>query len=206
MAGLEQGLVPIGQATTPAAQAEEQRLLYVALTRAGTELHCSWAERRTFGDRTVRRGPSPYLEAIATTCAALDPCAETEGSTGFRVADLLEPGRRQLRATRAGGEEPVSGAVLGASSDRPCERPAVTLARAADGEVIEALRSWRSATARASGVPAYVILHDATLAALAATMPANEEELVTVGGLGPVKGMRYGPALLDVLASYRLAG
>ena len=31
IAGLERGLVPIGHATTPAAEAEERRLLYVAL-------------------------------------------------------------------------------------------------------------------------------------------------------------------------------
>ena len=52
--GLERGLVPIAQADTPAARAEERRLLYVAVTRAEHELHCSWAERRTFGGRTLR--------------------------------------------------------------------------------------------------------------------------------------------------------
>ncbi len=46
--GLERGLVPIGQATTPEALEEEARLLYVALT-AGRELHLMWAEQRTFG-------------------------------------------------------------------------------------------------------------------------------------------------------------
>ena len=70
--GLEQGLVPIGHATTPAAEAEERRLLYVALTRAERELHCSWAEHRRFGGRPVpsgsrRRGwpPSPGDPATA---------------------------------------------------------------------------------------------------------------------------------------------
>ncbi|MBV9412595.1 MAG: ATP-dependent helicase, partial [Acidimicrobiia bacterium] len=62
--GLERGLVPIAQADTPAARAEERRLLYVAVTRAEQELHCSWTERRTFGARTLTRYPSAYLPAI----------------------------------------------------------------------------------------------------------------------------------------------
>ena len=64
LAGLEQGLVPISRAQTSAEIAEEQRLLYVAITRAGQELHCHWAAERAFGDRAVARSPSPYLNAI----------------------------------------------------------------------------------------------------------------------------------------------
>ncbi len=64
LAGLEQGLVPISRAQTPAEIAEEQRLLYVAITRAERELHCHWAAERAFGDRIAARSPSPYLNAI----------------------------------------------------------------------------------------------------------------------------------------------
>ncbi len=64
LAGLEQGLVPISRAQTPAEVAEERRLLYVAITRAERELHCHWAAERSFTDRTVARSPSPYLNAI----------------------------------------------------------------------------------------------------------------------------------------------
>lgn len=69
LAGLEQGLVPISRAQTPAEIAEEQRLLYVAVTRAERELHCHWAAERAFGDRKVSRSPSPYLNAILTAAA-----------------------------------------------------------------------------------------------------------------------------------------
>ncbi len=64
LAGMEQGLVPISRAQTPAEVAEEQRLLYVAITRAERELHCHWAAERAFGDRIAARSPSPYLNAI----------------------------------------------------------------------------------------------------------------------------------------------
>ena len=70
LAGLEQGLVPISRARTPAEIAEEQRLLYVAITRAERELHCHWAAERAFGNRTVARGPSPYLNSILSAAGA----------------------------------------------------------------------------------------------------------------------------------------
>ncbi len=62
------------------------------------------------------------------------------------------------------------------------------------------------ATARAAGIPAYVVLHDATLAALASRRPRNTEELLLVPGLGPVKASRYGPTLLSLLSDQAAAG
>ncbi len=62
--GLEDGFVPISHAKNRPMLAEEQRLLYVALSRAREELHCSWARQRTFGKRSISREPSPYLVAI----------------------------------------------------------------------------------------------------------------------------------------------
>ncbi len=69
-----------------------------------------------------------------------------------------------------------------------------------DPKVLEALKAWRSATARASGVPAYVIFHDATLSAVAAARPNTRAELLALPGLGPVKAERYGQSLLALLA------
>ena len=65
--GLEDGYVPIAHAKTRAALGEEQRLLYVALSRASDELHCSWSRERTFGKRALKREPSPHLEQILAT-------------------------------------------------------------------------------------------------------------------------------------------
>jgi DNA helicase-2/ATP-dependent DNA helicase PcrA len=70
VSGVEAGFVPIAHAGTPEALDEERRLLYVALTRARDQLICSWAERRTFGDRSVARQPSPWLEPIEQCVAA----------------------------------------------------------------------------------------------------------------------------------------
>ncbi|HKN49794.1 MAG TPA: HRDC domain-containing protein, partial [Actinomycetota bacterium] len=77
------------------------------------------------------------------------------------------------------------------------------LAEGVDPEVLEALRAWRAATAKASGVPAYVIFHDTTLAALAHAQPTNADELLALPGLGPVKAARYGDTLLALFARLR---
>ncbi|HXQ75583.1 MAG TPA: ATP-dependent helicase [Acidimicrobiales bacterium] len=62
--GLEDGLVPISYATSATAQAEERRLLYVAITRAEESLWCSWACQRQAAGRTWTCRPSPLLDAI----------------------------------------------------------------------------------------------------------------------------------------------
>jgi DNA helicase-2/ATP-dependent DNA helicase PcrA len=73
----------------------------------------------------------------------------------------------------------------------------------ADPSVLSALRQWRAATAKTSGVPAYVIFHDSTLAALAASCPRTPQQLLGLPGLGPVKVSRYGEALLALVATHR---
>jgi DNA helicase-2/ATP-dependent DNA helicase PcrA len=62
--GLERGMVPISWAVSENAQAEERRLLHVALSRAEDELHCSWARTRTVGSRRAAREPSPWLGVL----------------------------------------------------------------------------------------------------------------------------------------------
>ena len=50
-------------------------------------------------------------------------------------------------------------------------------------------------------MPAYVVLHDATLRELASVKPANERDLATVKGFGPTKLERYGDDVLAVIAA-----
>ena len=91
--GLGSGLTPLASAQTPAAQDEERRLLYVALTRSEEELWCSWFERSGEGDgggdRTTR-APSPLLEPIEQAIARLQREAAPTATTDVaaRVAEL----------------------------------------------------------------------------------------------------------------------
>lgn len=188
VAGLEKGLAPIGRATTPEAEAEERRLVYVALTRAREELHCSWAERRTFGNRSVNRSASPYLEPIEVTCRAL-----RSGEVRPDVRALLAAERSRLRAI----EPKAPKRRAGASSKVPVA--------GADADLFEALKAWRATAAKAANVPAYVVFHDSTLAAVAAVKPRTHTALLDVQGLGPVKAARYGDALLEVVGRHSAA-
>ncbi|HUF21085.1 MAG TPA: DNA helicase RecQ [Burkholderiales bacterium] len=70
----------------------------------------------------------------------------------------------------------------------------------ADAELLEKLKAWRLNEARTQGVPAYVILHDRTLADIARIRPADISALAGIGGIGAKKVERYGPALLQLSA------
>jgi ATP-dependent DNA helicase RecQ len=66
-------------------------------------------------------------------------------------------------------------------------------------ETLDRLRRWRLETARAAGVPAFVVFHDTTLAAIASARPANLSELLRVSGVGESKLRKYGNDVLEVL-------
>jgi ATP-dependent DNA helicase RecQ len=70
-----------------------------------------------------------------------------------------------------------------------------------DTGLVARLRSWRLERSRQDAVPAYVVLHDATLDELAAVRPRTKHELSGIKGLGPTKLERYGDDLLSLLAS-----
>jgi DNA helicase-2/ATP-dependent DNA helicase PcrA len=80
------------------------------------------------------------------------------------------------------------------------EASAPTAAPAAvDNAVVDALKAWRRERARADGVPAYVVLHDSTLAEIAAKAPRSLFELGRIKGMGPTKLERYGDEILAVV-------
>ncbi len=71
----------------------------------------------------------------------------------------------------------------------------------ADEGLFERLRAWRLERARADEVPAFVVLHDATLRELATAKPASEQDLAAVKGFGPTKLERYADDVLAVIAA-----
>ncbi len=86
--GLEDGYVPIAYAGNESARAEERRLLYVALTRASRELHCSWARLRRIGQgRRRQREPSPWLSAVARV-SRTGTGRQAPGHASRRIAEL----------------------------------------------------------------------------------------------------------------------
>ncbi len=154
---------------------EERRLLYVGLTRAERGVHCSWAARRSFGAKPVPRQPSPWLAAIEASTGGEVTASRRE--RGGLPAELRAARQRLRRLASQEGEE-------------------------SGGDVLVALQAWRQRMARDAQVAPHVVCHDATLAALAAALPATPSELLAVPGLGPVKAARYGDALLALVARY----
>jgi ATP-dependent DNA helicase RecQ len=65
--------------------------------------------------------------------------------------------------------------------------------------VFDELRTWRGATAKEQGVPAYVVFHDATLRAIALAAPSSLGELMGISGVGESKLAKYGDGILEVL-------
>jgi ATP-dependent DNA helicase RecQ len=140
----------------------------------------------------------------------------------WREADIIELLRRLLEQGLLSQSAPpyatVSLTRLGIAVMRGDECTSVSDPRAGRGAVetppasanaaptqegtarFEQLRAWRASLARDRRVPAYVVLADRTLTALAADPPHSREELLEVPGIGPVKADLYGPALLALLA------
>ena len=65
----------------------------------------------------------------------------------------------------------------------------------------DTLKAWRLERAKADEVPAYVVFHNVTLAAIAERWPRTLAELARVPGVGPAKLERYGDEVLVALES-----
>jgi ATP-dependent DNA helicase RecQ len=72
---------------------------------------------------------------------------------------------------------------------------------AVNADLLGILRAWRSEVARKRGVPAYVVLHDATIDGIAASRPTTAEQLRDIPGIGDKKLERYGRELIALVTS-----
>jgi ATP-dependent DNA helicase RecQ len=122
--------------------------------------------------------------------------SDSEGFGGFK---LTESSRGVLRGeTRVMlREEAEHKRLRRPKTSKPGAAPAGAVDKA--GSLFTALRNWRSATAREHNVPAYVILHDATMEGIVAARPQNLDQLRSVPGIGDKKLERYGEALIRIV-------
>jgi ATP-dependent DNA helicase RecQ len=135
-------------------------------------------------------------QLIATGALAVDAQA-------FNTLQLTEGSRAVLR-----GEQPVrlresvsqpGGARRRSRGDKSVPVVAAGLDDAAQ-QRFAALKAWRAEVAREHNLPAYVIFHDATLAAIAALAPQTLRDLEGVSGIGAKKLEAYGEEVLRVVA------
>jgi ATP-dependent DNA helicase RecQ len=76
---------------------------------------------------------------------------------------------------------------------------------AEDQPLWNALRACRRRLAEESGVPPYVIFHDATLREMLDVRPLTREKLRGISGVGDTKLNRFGDAFLEVIRSNEYA-
>jgi len=76
-------------------------------------------------------------------------------------------------------------------------------AGAGNPTLVSALRAWRSEVARTRGVPAYVVLHDATIDGIAASRPTTQDQLRGIPGIGDKKLEHYGDELIALVKADR---
>jgi DNA helicase-2/ATP-dependent DNA helicase PcrA len=156
---------------------EERRVLHVAITRCQSQVVVLTDQSRPSPmlAELVGAAPHPVVKRLGAGVAGADGSGSDDGSGGAVGA---------LRSARRRG-----------ASGR--ERPVVV---GADPVVEQALRTWRSERSRRDGVPAFIVMHDATLAAIAAARPSSLVALRRIDGIGPAKLDQYGEDILAVLA------
>jgi len=81
----------------------------------------------------------------------------------------------------------------------PKVRARTEVPAAGESPAFDALRTWRTETARRDKVPPYVVMSDAHLKGMAERRPATLGELAACPGIGPLKLERYGEDILGVL-------
>jgi len=175
VAGVEEGLVPL-TAADPAGLAEEQRLLYVAVTRAEDELAITWAARRRAADgRVVACRPSRWvadLESVRRILAS-EPRSDDQRARLVALRRVLAP---------AAGPAPGPAGPPDAAAERR-----------------RALLAWRAARARAAAVPPSVVLPDRVLAELAEAGPTTDAEVARTAGAAGGRAVRWAPELARLL-------
>lgn len=104
--------------------------------------------------------------------------------------------RRRSRFLDGLWPEPVTGSTRG--------RGRVARGGALTGEfdagLYDRLASWRSGVAVDAGLPAFTVLVDRTLEAIAELRPATLPELAAIKGMGPAKLAQYGATILAIVA------
>ncbi len=160
-----------------------------------------WHTRKEFGvlrDRSEDWTKRLLRRMVAAGLLAIDSERPT-----------LHPTRRAVDVISGARENPVRlppGAA--ASRVRPLSRGAKALVPTAGsldgaaGALFERLREWRNERATAEGKPAYTVLADATLRAVAVALPQSDEELIAMPGIAAAKLAQYGADLRAIVGEH----
>jgi DNA topoisomerase III len=143
------------------------------------------------------------VEIAVEPAAAPRPRPRRARSSAEGAAGALPGGGRgrragKARAMPAGGARAGEAEAVPAAAGRAAKGPAP--ADAVPAQLWAALRAWRTAEAKRRRVPAFHILSDRVLLAVAAERPGDEEALLAISGIGPKIASKYGETLLRLVA------
>jgi ATP-dependent DNA helicase RecQ len=128
-------------------------------------------------------------------------------SEAFGALKLTETARGVLKGeTEVMLREQTAGSRIRATrvkSRRGDIAPPVGQDKTSNPALVGALRAWRSQVARQRGVPAYVVLHDATIEGIATSLPTTLEQLRGIPGIGDKKLEHYGDELIALVKASR---
>jgi ATP-dependent DNA helicase RecQ len=131
-----------------------------------------------------------YRQLISRGLLSVD----IEGHGGLRLTEAARPVLR--------GEEKLLLRQVSKAEKPERKRNETQFRKAAEGALWEALRQKRKQLAEEQGVPAYVILHDATLVEMVERQPQTLEQLGLISGIGARKLEAYGDAFLEVICEH----
>ncbi|MEL7060037.1 MAG: DNA topoisomerase 3 [Acidobacteriota bacterium] len=151
----------------------------------------------TFGDSFEKNGRTIRFQRATLGVAAESARREDLADLVSLAAEIAPTQRRRSRRS-SGGER---------SSTRSDRRRGSAPAREeelaeTDAGLYEALKEWRLGEARRRGIPAFRILPNRTLRAIARSRPVDDDGLLDVRGVGPKVSSSYGPAILEVVAQW----
>ena len=182
--GIHEGSLPFVLATSAEQISEEQRLLYVGVTRARRLLRISWS--RTRNGNGQARTPSRFLQPVLPE--ALKAPAHPQRS------------RRRTRHSALSLHCRSCGRSLTEAAERKIGRH-VDCPATFDEGTMALLREWRRQEAAEQKLPAYCVFTDATLIAIAEARPRSMADLIKVQGLGHTKADKYGEHVLAIIAT-----
>ncbi|MGA2595234.1 MAG: HRDC domain-containing protein, partial [Bryobacteraceae bacterium] len=150
-----------------------------AMARAG------WVELTEASFEQDGRRVNYRLASLTAEGKALDESAIPPFDMKMEI-EVSHKRRKKARAARA----------------RPKKKAAATAKAAPPANLAaeKALRDWRLAEAKRHAVPAFRILSDKALQAIASEKPASIRELLEIPGVGPRLAEQYGAQIFGILA------
>ncbi|MBA3059372.1 MAG: DNA helicase RecQ [Gammaproteobacteria bacterium] len=135
------------------------------------------------------------IGAVAVDAEAFNTLKLTEGSRAVLKGEVPVRLRASLSNPAERKAKRSSTAHASSASKAPIALDAPAQSR------YTALKAWRGEVAKEHNLPAYVIFHDATLAAIAERAPNSLGDLQGISGIGAKKLEAYGDEVLRVMVS-----